>query len=249
MYRLVATLLEPYTLLCLLTGLALVALWRGGRAGRRSWAVAAPFGVLLLASTPAVSYVALGSLEWQNPARPERPADVGAIVVLGGGMTVPDGPQLGEDTLARCVAAARAYRRGGACPVVASGGRVGADEPGPALAEAMSGLLVDLGVSPGDVIVEDRSRTTYENAVECARLLKERQVHKVLLVTDAVHMPRARGCFERQGLEVVAGPCRFQTAWGGGVGAFLPGPEAAAGCQQAAHEWLGLAWYLVCGRI
>src|SRR5262249_37927778 len=49
------------------------------------------------------------------------------------------------------------------------------------------------------------SRTTYENAVESARLLNDRDMPRVVLVTDAAHLRRAVACFRKQGLDVI--PC------------------------------------------
>jgi len=54
-----------------------------------------------------------------------------------------------------------------------------------------AGFLVKLGVPATDVLVEDRSRTTSENAVETQKLLALRGISKILLVTDAAHDLRA----------------------------------------------------------
>ena len=61
----------------------------------------------------------------------------------------------------------------------------------PPLGQMMKDLLVELGVPPEQIIVEDRSTSTYENAVECRQLLVERQMTRIVLVTDALHMRRA----------------------------------------------------------
>ena len=74
----------------------------------------------------------------------------------------------------------------------------------------MRDFLRDQGLSDADLIVEDRSRTTHENAVECRKLLEERRITKVILVTDAVHMFRALRSFRKQGIQAVPSACHHR---------------------------------------
>jgi uncharacterized SAM-binding protein YcdF (DUF218 family) len=122
--------------------------------------------------------------------------------------------------------------------------------PGPAFAEVMRTFLLQLNVRPADVLVEGASRNTYENAVECRKLLEQHNLRKIVLVTDAVHMPRALACFRKQGLEVVPAPCHFQAGrLEGSLRDYLPNPDAVSSCRDAVHEWLGTLWYWSRGRI
>jgi uncharacterized SAM-binding protein YcdF (DUF218 family) len=255
MYRLLVDLAQPTVLLVLLTLVALANLWRKRQEGRRRLLlVTIPFVFLALLCMPAASYLALGSLEWSYPPLAERPADVQAVVVLSGdihplneeGTRV----ELGEDTLYRCLKAAEVYHQGKQCRVVVSGGKVDPAMPGPSLAEAMGNFLRGQGVAANDLIVEDRSQTTHENAVESCRLLNERGIHKIVLITDAAHLNRAAACFRKQGAEVVPCGCRYRALgidWS--LPAFLPNPAAARGVQDACHEWLGIAWYRLHGWV
>jgi uncharacterized SAM-binding protein YcdF (DUF218 family) len=109
-------------------------------------------------------------------------------------------------------------------------------------------FFVDQGVNPADLILEDRSRTTHENALECAKLLHERDVRQIILITDAKHMLRAKLCFEKEGFQVIPAPCNFVTAqfqnrWEN----YLPSPQGAARFQEAFHEWLGIVYYRLRG--
>lgn len=55
----------------------------------------------------------------------------------------------------------------------------------------------------GKIWVEDQSRNTYENATFCAKILNpEKTACKIILVTSAYHMPRAKACFEAMGFDV-----------------------------------------------
>jgi uncharacterized SAM-binding protein YcdF (DUF218 family) len=255
MYQLVTTLAQPALLLSLALVLGMANLWRKRRETRRRLAlVTVPLVLLAVWSTPVVGYLAFGSLEWPYPPLTERPADAEAIVVLSGYVSVlnEEGTQfeLGSDTLYRCLRAVEVYRQGKRCPVLVSGGKVDAAAPGPTLAAAMHQFLQQQGVAEDDLIDEDRSGTTYENAVESCRLLRERGLHKIVLVTDAAHLYRAADCFRKQGADVVPCGCRYRAArmdWS--VWAFVPDAAAAGGPQEAVHEWLGVLWYRLHGRI
>jgi uncharacterized SAM-binding protein YcdF (DUF218 family) len=255
MYSFINYLLRPYTLALLFLAIGLVLTWRRRREGRRQllWVVV-PFLALVGLSLPAVGHLAVGSLEWRHPPLADRPQDVGAIVVLGSSVLAPDRgrerPELDSSAVHRCLEAARLYRQGKPCPVLVSGGKPDPTVPGPACAELMAELLVRLGVSAGDVLVESASRTTYENAVESRKVLEGRQVSRVVLVTEASHLRRAVLCFRKQGLEVVpAGGYYRKTEFGWSLQAFLPTVSALSDCETAAHEWVGLAWYWLRGRV
>lgn len=253
MYYLATELLRPLVLAYGAVAVALVLLWRRRDRRRRLIAVSAAFVLLLVLSFPVTSYLALGSLEWAYPPMDHRPADAPVIVVLSGSLRPADAAgsryEPGTDTVYRCLRAAEVYRDS-PCTVMVSGGKVHENDPGPTLASVMRDFLLTQGVRPDDVVLEDSSRSTFENAVECARLLGERGVHRVVLVTDAAHMRRAAGCFRKQGFEVVDCSCRYRaTRRTIGPSDFLPEASAAMGVEEAAHEWLGLAWYWLTGKL
>lgn len=255
MYSLVKTLLQPYTLSMLLALAALVNLWfRRRETRRRLLLITAPFALLLTISIPAFSHLAFGSLEWSFTPLERLPRDSQTLVVLSGGLIPANRYQpqalLAEDSLYRCLHAAALYRASGPCPVVLSGGIVRKQDGPTSLAELMKQFLIDQGVARGDLIVEDRSTTTYENAVECRKLLEERGVTRITLVTEAAHMRRSVGCFRKQGFLVTPAPCHYRTGrYEHELQTYLPSPGAARGFQAVAHEWLGLAWYWWQNRI
>jgi uncharacterized SAM-binding protein YcdF (DUF218 family) len=255
LYNLVVSLLRPYTLLFLLTGLAVANLWRRRRESRgRLLLAVVPFGLLTMISLPLVSYVALGTLEWRYPPPGRRPTEAEAIVVLSGSVrargAVRHRDALGSDSLDRCLEAAEVYLQGPPLPLLATGGKVDPSEPGPPCAQLMADFLRGKGVRDADLIVEDRSRSTYENAVESRKLLDKRRIRKVILVTEATHMRRSEHCFRKQGIEVIPWACNHRaTPLTPSLSLILPSPGAAKACTDVAHEWLGLAWYWLRGRI
>jgi uncharacterized SAM-binding protein YcdF (DUF218 family) len=255
MYRFVVdTLLQPYFVLLTLTGLFLLRLWwRRTESRKRLWCVTIPFMLLWVISTPAVSFFALGTLEWAYPERYDRPESIDAIVVLGGYVDPPNETrphaELGCDSLSRCLHAAKLYRDGPECPVVLTGGDMEPDEPGPTIAEAMGQFLAQYGIPERDLLLETKSESTYENATETRKLLESRDVRRIVLVTGAIHLRRAEMCFRKQGFEVVPSGCSYsasQFEWS--VSMFLPSLGAAGAVDSVLHEWLGIIYYRMLGR-
>jgi len=105
-------------------------------------------------------------------------SEVDAIVAVSGG-----------DTAARTDQAIRLYLEGWAPKLIFSG--AAADSSGPSNAEAMERRALAAGVPQGDIILEEFSRTTAENALNTSRFISERSITKIILVTSAYHQRRA----------------------------------------------------------
>ncbi len=104
-----------------------------------------------------------------------------------------------------------------------------------------------MGLAPARLILEDRSRNTFENAVLSAAIAGVDIKKPWLLVTSAWHMPRAMATFEKAGWNVTAYPVDFRT------GRSTPWtdyslPDGAAKWQLVLHELLGLWVYQFTGR-
>jgi uncharacterized SAM-binding protein YcdF (DUF218 family) len=122
---------------------------------------------------------------------------VDAVVVLGAPPLtrgVP-GPAL-ERRLDHGVAIFRANK---AAFLVLSGGSVG---PPPAEAEIMRTLAIAHGIPADRIVVEDRAKNTFENALYSGLIMRRRGWQGVIVVTDAFHMPRTLFVFRRLGLRV-----------------------------------------------
>ncbi|MGH9365220.1 MAG: YdcF family protein [Thermoanaerobaculia bacterium] len=135
-------------------------------------------------------------LAWRERAQAAlRPA--GAIVVLGAeGVGGPG--TLGEASLRRVIRGVLLYNDGFAPSLVLLGD--------PSEAAVRASLARTLGVPSTAIVAESRARTTREEAQRASELLRPRSVRRILLVTDSLHMARARGVFERIGFEVLPAP-------------------------------------------
>ena len=109
--------------------------------------------------------------------------------------------------------------------------------------------LVDLGVDPGRINTVPQSRTTSEDAYYSAALLKPKTNDKWLLITAAMHMPRAVGCFRAVGFRVQPYPVEFVSRGRTGPFAlFSTGSSALIQFDRAAKEWIGLVAYRLTGK-
>ena len=234
-----------------------VLCWRrrrmeGGR--RMPLALGVLTALLILMTWTPLSWVLAGTLEWQYSHEPRPDGDGDVIVVLSGTVfqarSYRPVPVLGRDTYVRCRHAAWLHKNWRALPVLVSGGKTDEQAPEMSLAAAMVEYLQQEGVPEESLWIEDRSRSTYENAVYCAEILAEKGIERIILVTEGFHMPRAAACFRGQGLEVLAAPCGLGAVeFHNRLASWLPSYWALASNERVFHEWMGLAWYWVRGRL
>ena len=216
--------------------------WRGLHQQAIRWGLAALLW-LWCWSTPWVSMGLRGAMESVYPSVPvtELPA-AQVIVVLGGGIEVPQSgrPDLNQ-AADRMWHAARLYKAGKAPVLILSGGLAFA-EGTMSEAASMQVFLRDLGVPDAAMLLEERSVNTRENAQFTAQLMHEKGMKSLLLVTSALHMPRSVRLYEAQGLKVIpaATDHEFRTypVWR----SLVPDAQALDGSGRAFKE--ALAWLL-----
>jgi uncharacterized SAM-binding protein YcdF (DUF218 family) len=244
-------LILPPASLFLLIALGLAIWIRWPRAGR----IVAGAGLAALAvlSTNAGASLLVRPLERMTTPllAPER-AGAQAIVVLAAGR-LQDAPEYGGRdipdyyALARLRYAAHLQRATG-LPVLVTGGNGGSGidpdirDRAYAKADAMAAALrEDFGVPVR--WIEPNARDTAENAAYSAAILRREGVKRILLVTDAMHMPRSRAVFEHAGLEVVDAPTMFFGDQARSIRAWIPEAEGMRRSWYAVYEWIGIAWY------
>lgn len=207
--KLLPLFLYPLGLACLLLIAALIVWWR-----RPRWTPVPIFlalVVLLGASNGWVSNEIVRSLEWQYIPKAELPkAD--AIVLLGGSLRPAAKPRQTVEVSEqgdRALYAAYLYRQQKAPLIIASGGRIAWRGSGPPEAADTVQFLAEIGVPTSAILQEPDSLNTYENAANVKKILKERNLERVLLVTSAIHMPRSLRIFRHQGIDAIAAPTDF----------------------------------------
>jgi len=180
--------------------------------------------------------------------RPEVTYD--AAVVLGG--MVDGGASRGSGDVELTEAADRVtralelWRAGRVKVVVLSGGNVWPQPGEPTESERLAAKLVAWGMPAEAVVVEGRSRNTRENAIETARLVAGRGYTSLLLVTSALHMPRALGCFRAVGITPDALPVD-RRASDGKDDSWLPRAGELSKATDVLRELAGRLAYRVVG--
>jgi len=226
-----------------LAGIALLALGYA-RVGRR----------LLIASIlliTAVGVLPIGRglalpLEARFPPWDATRGPPTGIIALGGGVIKSEiSAERGDvaigRTAQRIIAAIELARRYPNARVVFAGGTEG---------DFVNSLLEKLGVPQDRFIVERQSRNTVENAAFVKQLVMPKADERWLLVTSAMHMPRAVGVFRKAGFTIDAYPVDYLTS---GAKDLWTLPGALMGgigiTDLVVHEWIGLFAYWITGRI
>lgn len=222
--------------------LAVFVLWRGAR----TVCAVIAFALFWLLSAgwltaPLLASVQDGAMRYPPPRFGERTV----IVLLGAGtkydaqgVLVPK-----QDAMLRIATAASLYARckqeARHCEMVVSGG----NPQGHASAEAdnYAPYLLRAHVAREDLVLENKSRTTYENAEYVARILRGERYDSLMLVTSAYHVPRALMDFHRFALapEPVASGARVAQR---GV---LPRWKNLVAANIALHELIGMVQFYV----
>ena len=227
--------------LLVMIGLAGIALLftRFVRAGRRL--LAASIILIVVIGVLPVGTALILPLEERFPQWNPAQGTPTGIIVIGGVINAERSAARGQisldDSAERVTAAVELARKYSSARIVFAGGT-----------EASYAALFfeNLGVLRDRITIETQSRNTAENAVFTKRLIAPKPGERWLLVTSALHMPRAIGAFRQAGFPVEAFPVDYQTD---GWEDLRKLSGSMHRLDTAVHEWLGLLAYWITGRI
>jgi uncharacterized SAM-binding protein YcdF (DUF218 family) len=235
---------EPFavSLLLLVAGFATAGFPARRRLG--TWLIAASTGLLLMIAYGAPFNLLARRLEgrYHPLADLDTVREVRWIVVLGAGHVgtndLPPNSRLNSASLYRVVEAVRLHRLLPSTRILFSGGRT---LDSTVDAQLSSAAALSMGVAPQDVSLSMQPRTTAEE-MAC--------VHGIIgtapfiMVTTAMHMPRAMLLANRAGLHPVPSPTDYRGSASGQGGRLDLLPRAGAPLLASAvtHELAGLAW-------
>jgi len=244
MRYLVHFLLNPLVIfwILLITAWVLSGYFKRVKAGKRCF-VAAIVWLFIISASPIPRWMVQG-LEKRYASLTAFPEDDSGpvhILILGAGHTLdPDLPsllQMSDPARNRLTEGIRLHRQIPGSKLICSGySKTGRTPTG----EVMALSALSLGVSSSDTLVLPSPHNT--KAESQAYLERFGSDYKLVLVTSAMHMPRAMGHFKARGLEPLAAPCghyikrdpdslRFP---------FKPSYSNIEMFQKAVHEWVGL---------
>jgi uncharacterized SAM-binding protein YcdF (DUF218 family) len=254
--KLLPIFLYPLGLSCILLLITLVLLWK-----KRSRLALIPVTltglILFLSSNASISNALVQSLEFQY--LPQQIPTADAIVVLGGATesAIPPRPwiELREEG-DRVLYGAKLYRDQKASRIILSGGRIDWRPSSSSEAEDMATLMETMGVPRSAMLLEPNSLNTRENAVNSLEIMKAQKIQKILLVTSAMHMPRAMMIFRKLGIEAIAAPTDYtalqmdqasQSKIEATILDFFPDADQMRRTTRALKEYLGIFVYQLRG--
>jgi uncharacterized SAM-binding protein YcdF (DUF218 family) len=192
----------------------------------------------------------LGGLEAGYPTQADGSwGKRSAVILLGGGLEVADSGAVETSPLVygRLVKALELYlackRQGGDCLILASGGdprRRGATE-----AAVYRAQLQRLGVAAADILLEEKSLNTWQNAQFSAQLLASRPADHVFLVTSGLHLRRSLLYFEHFGVHAAPVRADYVSA----VMSPVPLAYNFLLADLALHEHAGILQYHISRRL
>jgi uncharacterized SAM-binding protein YcdF (DUF218 family) len=194
--------------------------------------------LLLIFSYGFLLYWPLEKLESEYPPFDIRSSgrDCRWIVVLAGDQ---------DESVVRLVEGVRIHRAIYGSKLIVSGGRI--FNPVSA-AEKMAHMAMGLGVHPEDIVLEDLSKDTKDEARIIRDMVRQ---DPFVLVTSAYHMPRSMALFQAQGLNPVPAPTQYFTSGDNNPNPwmFFPNAGNVYTAEIVVHEILGLIAAGIMGQI
>ena len=148
----------------------------------------------------------------------------------------------------RLLDAQQLYHQGKIKKILISGGNGMLFNDGYIEANAMRDYLLLNNIPNKDILIENTSRNTNENAINSSKILKSKFPEgKFLLITSATHMRRAQFCFEEAGVKTKSFPTDCTTSYNNLNVEYLllPRVQALEKWEELIHEWIGYIVYKI----
>lgn len=210
--------------------------------------------LLLVFSIPVTAKILWAHMEEgsQRISPDETPAADAVVVLSGAGITERGKSKAIEwQNPDRFLAGIDIFRSGKAPLLIFTGGWLPWAPNNRPEGEVLIEQARKLGVPESAVACTEKVSNTKEEAAAAARLLRTRQTGRaqprIILVTSAYHMPRAKSLFEREGLAVLPFAVDFKSppTWEIYISDFFPTTAALEACDKAIREIYGRVYYRV----
>ncbi|MEI6264450.1 MAG: YdcF family protein [Sphingobacteriia bacterium] len=192
--------------------------------------------------------------QWQTPQTVIQENKQYSVGILLGGFTMYDRFDTGYfgNNADRFIQAANLYHTGRIKKILMTGGVGKLLQNEPTEAAFVKRELLRNGINAEDIIIEDRSRNTYENAIFSKIITDSLQLAPpYALVTSALHMPRSLNVFQHAGFNSIDPiPCDYKVINGrfSLLDSIIPDIRLLYDWQYFLHELVGLAVYRITGK-
>jgi uncharacterized SAM-binding protein YcdF (DUF218 family) len=208
-------------------------------------------GLLYTMSTPIFSnsfFKLIEGSEYRIPFSAIDSAD--AIVVLSGMLGInelEDSTYIEWGDPDRFFGGIALFKAGKAQKLVFTGGKMPWDKVKKTEGEVLKEYAISNGILAEKIFVTKDVENTVEEAVAVKELISPSK--KIILVTSAFHMSRARKLFEKQGFIVISYKVDYKTGQFKGVGImnFLPSAGNLELTETGIREIIGRLFYLIKG--
>jgi uncharacterized SAM-binding protein YcdF (DUF218 family) len=212
-------------------------------------------GLLAICGFSPLGNLLLCPLESRFPPWNAASGAPDGIIVLGGpidaDLSVAHDTPVVRSAADRIIAGAALARQYPNARFIFSGGSANLISNDAREADYAGTVFESLGIAKSRLIMERRSRNTYENAQFTAELVKPKPGERWLLVTSAYHMPRSIGLFRKAGFAVEAYPVdwRIGRGWSDVLALNTIANEGFGLTDIGMREWMGLVAYRLTGKI
>ena len=218
---------------------------------RRRRLLGAALGILLFFSNSVIVDEFYRMWEVEVTVAEAMDPTIRTAILLGGGLTydkTADRVNYGSNA-DRYIQVLEPYHNGQIDRIVVVGGPANYLEPWTREGDILKRFLLNAGVREQDIIVENRSLNTHENAKYCRPLLDKLGDERFLLITSATHIRRAVACFEKQGIKVMPYAVQKRVGIRRWELDYLLVPQVSNFNAWASliHEWIGYASYKIRG--
>lgn len=238
---LVSFFLSPFNWIVIL----LIAAWMFRKRALKKWTIMLAVLIFIVFGNPAL--LNLYARYWQPAPLAVNPAFNYSCGIIPGGFGSPDenGNGYFNTSSDRFIQAVKLYKAGEIKHILISGGNGKLNDAAFRESVWAKGELESVGIPASAIFTEDISNNTQDNALHSKIILDSLHLRPpYLLITSALHMPRAALIFQKAGIQVIPFPCNYTA----GRGSFsfwdlIPGPSALLSWEDYLKETVGYWWY------
>ena len=150
----------------------------------------------------------------------------------------------------RFIQTANLYHRGIIKKIIITGGTGSLSQDEPAESIFLRSEFMNNGIHDSDIVVESRSRNTYENAVYTKKITDSMRTRPpFVLITSGFHMKRAAAVFNKTGFQFIPYPCDYKvTPTKFSIDALIPNVSLLNDWSYMLKEVVGLYVYKLTGK-